>query len=408
MSDVNSWGRLLTLLDAGTRGKLPADARRIRVVNVLAITSFSVSTTYTVLFAIAGLNTSFYGNLVYQAALASIPFLHRFGFSIAGIVLATTSAFALVTQAYTVGLAYGLHLYYFVFPAVVFLIFKRRWMAVTFTCAAFACFAAVHLLAKDRAAEFPLNEHISYLATSLLAILMIGATILYAFLQVERAEAVAERERQRSESILLNVLPAAIADRLKLMPNAMIADGFGSVTILFADIVGFTPRTLTMAPDRLVAFLNRIFTEFDALADSHGLEKIKTIGDAYMVAGGIPKARADHVEAIADMALDMITTTKRLSLETNETLEVRIGVHTGPAIAGVIGVRKFAYDVWGHTVNMAARMEAHSVSGRIHVTQSVRDALADRYAFEARGLIDVKGVGLVETWFLVGRLPPTA
>jgi len=393
------------LVNLGTRRSDPADARRIRVVNVLSIASLVVSTPYTVLYEIAGLYDAFYGNLAYQAILVSIPFLHRFRHNIGALVLAASSTAALLGQASALGLAFGLHLFYFVFPAAGFLIFDRRWIGLAFTAIAFGCFAAAHLYFRNRASDFPLDDNLSYLASAFLAILIISATILYAFLQVERAEAVAERERQRSDDILSNILPAPIADRLKTNPNAMIADAFDSVTILFADIVGFTPRTRTMEPDRLVAFLNRIFTEFDALADRHGLEKIKTVGDAYVAAAGIPEPKSDHLEAVADTALEMIGTAERLGQDMKEPLQIRIGIHTGPAIAGVIGARKFAYDVWGHTVNMAARMEAHGVPSRIHVTRDVRDALSERYIFEPRGLVDIKGVGPIESWFLVGNRP---
>jgi class 3 adenylate cyclase len=180
------------------------------------------------------------------------------------------------------------------------------------------------------------------------------------------------------------------------------------VTILFADIVAFTPRAEGRAASEVVGFLNRVFTEFDRLAVRHGLEKIKTIGDAYMVAAGMPDPRADHAEAVAEMALDMLEAARRLGDGTGEAVHVRIGFHAGPAVAGVIGTRKFFYDVWGDTVNTAARLESQGAADRIQVTRATRDLLADRYVFERRGEIALKGKGLAETWWLAGRRPEAA
>lgn len=189
-------------------------------------------------------------------------------------------------------------------------------------------------------------------------------------------------------------------DRLVIVA---IADKYDRVTLLFADVVNFTPKANLLSPEELVAFLNRIFSSFDALAEKHGLEKIKTIGDAYMVAGGLPEAQPDQVTTAANMALDMLETVRRLSGELGEEISVRIGIHTGPAVAGVLGRRKLFYDVWGDTVNTAARMEAFGSPGRIQVTEAVYRLLHGAYAFEERGMIDVKGKGPMPVYFLLHR-----
>ncbi|HEV8572167.1 MAG TPA: adenylate/guanylate cyclase domain-containing protein [Actinomycetota bacterium] len=218
----------------------------------------------------------------------------------------------------------------------------------------------------------------------------------------EKAMAALRIEREKSERLLLNVLPEPIAGRLK-EGEGIIADGFPEVTVLFADIVDFTPLSDRLAPDEVVALLDEVFTAFDRLADDRGLEKIKTIGDAYMVAGGIPVPRPDHAEAVAEMALGMLEEVARCSAERGMGLAVRIGIDTGPVVAGVIGRRKFIYDLWGDTVNTASRMESHGLAGAIQVTPATYERLHDRYEFEQRGPVAVKSKGKMTTYMLVGR-----
>jgi guanylate cyclase len=226
------------------------------------------------------------------------------------------------------------------------------------------------------------------------------AFVVYLVLQY----VVAERDRAQSETdrLLHNILPITIADRLRA-GEQRIADDYPSVTVLFADVAGFTPLAHELTADEVVAVLDRAFTLFDGLADEHGLEKIKTIGDAYMAVAGAPVPRDDHVRAAADMALGMLDAVQVCSREVNRALQVRIGLHTGSAMAGVIGQRKFIYDLWGDAVNIASRMETLGVPGSIHVTEQVRAALGDEYLFEDRGVLDVKGLGEMHTYFLTGR-----
>jgi len=183
----------------------------------------------------------------------------------------------------------------------------------------------------------------------------------------------------------------------------VIADAFPEVTVLFADIVDFTRRSQRIGPAQVVAALNELFSAFDRLAQRHGLEKIKTIGDAYMVAGGLPQPRPDHAEAVAEMALAMQAEVTRRTDPSGQPLQVRIGIDTGPVEAGVIGTSKFSYDLWGDTVNTASRMESHGVAGCIQVTERTYQRLRDGYRFQRRGPIQVRGMGEMVTYFLVGR-----
>ena len=226
------------------------------------------------------------------------------------------------------------------------------------------------------------------------------ATTAYVLLQYfVRAR---DREHARSERLLLNVLPEPIAARLKI-EEGIIADAYQGVTVLFADIVGFTPLSERLSAEELVALLDRVFARWDVLAAEQGVEKIKTIGDAYMVASGIPLPRHDHAEAIAEVALQMGPEVKRLAAESGLELEIRIGVDSGPVVAGVIGRAKFIYDLWGDTVNTASRMESHAQPGTIQVTERTYERLRRRYELHPRGSIEVKGKGTMTPYLLVGR-----
>ncbi len=225
-----------------------------------------------------------------------------------------------------------------------------------------------------------------------------------ALVQERLLQRLAAEERKR-DRLLLNILPEAIARRLTDEErHEPIADSFEGATVLFADLVGFTELSAKTSPERLVQILDALFSAFDTLADRHGLEKIKTIGDAYMAAAGVPTPRPDHVEAAARMALDMRDSMAGLAQAQGLALQVRIGIHTGPVVAGVIGSRKFIYDLWGDTVNTASRMESHGLPGTVHVTGAVAEALRGRFHLESRGERDIKGKGRMETHVLVGPM----
>ncbi|HZB58059.1 MAG TPA: adenylate/guanylate cyclase domain-containing protein [Actinomycetota bacterium] len=260
-------------------------------------------------------------------------------------------------------------------------------------------FLAVTDLPSDFAGRL-LSGAVSDLAL-LAAVLLLGEAVRgRRALDAEHRLLLAERER--SERLLLNVLPAPIAARLK-QGEEVIADGFPEVTVLFADLVDFTRRSQETTPERVVRVLDDLFSALDQLAERHGLEKIKTVGDAYMAVGGLPEPRPDHAQAVAEMALDVREEVARHLDPGGEPLAVRIGIDTGPVVAGVIGRRKFSYDLWGDTVNTASRMESQGVAGCIQVTDRTYRRLRDRYRFERRGPVQVKGKGELVTWFLVGR-----
>lgn len=219
------------------------------------------------------------------------------------------------------------------------------------------------------------------------------------------AEEAVRFQQEQTERLLLNILPGPIAERLKFQENT-IADSFAEVTVLFADIVNFTEIASRTSPTELVKLLNKIFSLFDQLADRYHLEKIKTIGDAYMVVGGLPIPREDHAEAIAEMALDMQEAISKFQALDGEPFRLRIGINTGPVVAGVIGIKKFIYDLWGDTVNIASRMESHGIAGGIQVTDTTYKILQNKYLFEQRGVIHVKGKGDMLTYILYGKNNP--
>jgi guanylate cyclase len=210
-------------------------------------------------------------------------------------------------------------------------------------------------------------------------------------------------EQERSERLLLNILPRSVVERLK-HGESKIADSHEAATIMFADLVDFTRISDGMQPEALVDLLNKVFSRFDRLTEKYGVEKIKTIGDAYMVVCGAPEPRHDHAEAIANLALDMQQALIELSVATGKTLMMRIGINSGPVIAGVIGSSKFSYDLWGDTVNMASRMEHYGLSNVIQVTEATYRLLAGKFRFEKRDPITVKGKGRVQTYLLLGRI----
>ena len=240
------------------------------------------------------------------------------------------------------------------------------------------------------------------LIAAVLVALAVAGKVAKQFASALRALAV---EKDKSERLLLNILPAPIAKQLK-REERTIADSFAEVTVMFADLVGFTELAAQTEPTELVEILNVIFSEFDQLTEEHGLEKIKTIGDAYMVVGGLPVYKHNHAEAIAAMALDMQARITEFCTDTGQTLSIRIGINTGPVIAGIIGTKKFIYDLWGDTVNIASRMESHGLPGSIQVTEVTYERLRQQYLFEERGPIQVKGRGQMNCYLLKAKKEP--
>jgi adenylate cyclase len=228
----------------------------------------------------------------------------------------------------------------------------------------------------------------------------VGGTIVFTLLAVFARQ---RRDAQaRADNLLLNILPRSIADRLKAETRT-IADQFSSASILFADVVDFTPLSERLPPAEVVGILDNLFSHFDVLAERYELEKIKTIGDCYMVAAGVPSARPDHARALALMALDMQAAMRSVDEIGHLGLELRVGINSGPVVAGVIGRKRFLYDLWGDAVNTASRMESHGTSGRIQITRATKELLEDEFVCEPRGTIPIKGKGEIETWYLVAH-----
>ena len=244
-----------------------------------------------------------------------------------------------------------------------------------------------------------------FTSTMLALNIAVGGTIVFILLAVfakQRSEALAalREEQAKAENLLLNILPHSIATRLKAETQP-IADHFGSASILFADVADFTPWSERLSPAEVVGYLDQLFSHFDGLAEQYGLEKIKTIGDCYMVAAGVPTPRPDHAHALALMALDMLGAMRGHEVVGHLGLELRVGINSGPVVAGVIGRKRFLYDLWGDAVNTASRMESHGTPGRIQITRATYELLADEFECEPRGPIAVKGKGEIEAWYLI-------
>ncbi len=403
------WLRRLTDL-----GGLPTDSEELRLRKSVLVLSSSLMATLACIwvgtYAVLGLWLSAAIPFVYQlASVASIYTFartHRFHlFRVSQLLMSLLLPFALQWSLGGFAASSAVALWAFACPVGALLFVGTR-QAVPW----FLAFAALVVLSglidpalADGAPAIPAGVAVSFFVLNVLGVLATVYVLLQYFVRArERALAELEVERAKSERLLLNVLPASVASRLK-ESDEVIADGFDAATVLFADIVGFTPLAQERAPAEVVVLLDRVFAGWDGLAARYGVEKIKTIGDAYMVAAGLPNPREDHVEAIADMALEMGGEVERCAGESGLPLEVRIGIDTGPVVAGVIGRAKFSYDLWGDTVNTASRMESHGVPGAIQVTERARERLRERYELRRRGTIEVKGKGSMTTYLLLGR-----
>ncbi|MEH1939930.1 MAG: adenylate/guanylate cyclase domain-containing protein [Nostoc sp.] len=275
------------------------------------------------------------------------------------------------------------------------------WMHLISQVGTIICYLSLYLLYNPilkNSSAFYVEQGLYFFWT---CIICVFSVYLYERLRKKEfyARKAMELAQQKSERLLLNILPAMIAEQLKQQPTT-IADSFLEVTVLFADIVGFTELSTRTSPAELVELLNTIFCLFDQLAELHGVEKIKTIGDAYMAVAGLPNQSNDHAPAIANMALDMQNAIAIFNAQNNQLFRIRIGISTGPVVAGVIGLKKFAYDLWGDTVNTASRMESHGIAGSIQVCEATYQLLKDKYLLEKRGLIEVKGKGEMMTYIL--------
>jgi len=383
-------------------------ARHLRVLTVTTRIGAVVSGFFGIQGLIVGQDVVWIGmiNLVSGAIFLMIPLLYRFGELVPSLVFFTVAYTSITVVCWHLGTGSGLPFYYLVAATLMVLILGVDHLVLASVLAAIlaATVIALELFVPYNTGVQPgWSFRLGFILTVVSAWGMLVAVVWYALREIRRARTAMEAEYDRSEKLLSNILPASIAERLKDPSRNIIADKYDDASILFADIAGYTKRASDTTPSDLVRFLDRLYTDLDALVDRHGLEKVKTSGDSYMVVSGVPQPRDDHMEALACLALDMADAVAGLKDPQGREVPIRIGLAAGPVVAGVVGARKFFYDVWGDAVNVAARMETTDVEGRIQVPHDVYERLNHAFLLEERGEVDVKGKGVMHTWYLVGR-----
>jgi adenylate cyclase len=392
---------------ARTRLRDATVVRHRRVLNMTAMISAAI----TAFFGVQGL---FIGqewwvsaiNLGSAAVYMLIPRMCGWGEIAAPLVFITVSYTTIVILTVHLGTGTGLQFYFVVAAAIMLVVLGTDHILLACALSAIGAVAVIALeltVPNDTGAQPHWAFMVSFVLTVITAWILVVATIWYALREIRRTREAMEAEYERSEQLLSNILPAEVAERLKDPSRTIIADKYDDASVLFADIAGYTMRASDTPPADLVRFLDRLYTDLDALVDRHGLEKVKTSGDSYMVVSGVPQPRPDHVEALACLALDMADAVADLRDPQGRAVPLRIGLAAGPVVAGVVGARKFFYDVWGDAVNVASRMETTDVEGRIQVPQNLYERLNHAFVLEERGQVDVKGKGVMTTWYLVGR-----
>lgn len=390
-----------SFLTKGTLGYAGNQKRRLILTNVLVSMTVALMLLFAVLFLIVG-GTEILPlvgvNILAAAALSLTPRLHPINPMLGALynlsIWLTYASFTI----YVLGSGSGIHFFFLSGVASAILIMGVQQNVVSMInivvqVSLFMYFDKMHVHPSGLLNVDHTQVSVLYYITVPIAVAFIFCMVLYAFLQAHRAEVMLNKEYEFSENLLARMLPQPIATQLKQEPGKTIANYHDDVTILFADLVGFTPRAETQSPEDLVNFLNALFTRFDLLAERHGLEKIKTIGDAFMVAGGMPEYQKDHAKRVANLALAMKAEAKRFASEIGEDFEMRIGVASGSVVAGVIGTHKPFYDVWGGTVNVAARLEALARPGTVLISEETAQALDDEFKTLKRGAIQLKGMG---------------
>lgn len=382
-------------------------SRPQRVLNFAAWIAAVITAALGVVQTITGEGVLYIGliNLFIALVFLAIPLLHRFGNLIAALVFVAVSYTSLTFVGSQIGTDSGVQFYYLVSASLAVLVLGLDHVVLAGLVVAIGAgltIALQFLVPFDTGIQPRWALHTGFVFTTTGACTLIFATVWYSMREVARAETAMEVEYDRSEALLANILPAEVAAKLKDPAHGTIADRYDDASILFADIAGFTERASEMPPTDLVRFLDRLYTTFDRLVDRHGLEKIKTTGDSYMVVSGVPTPRPDHVEAIAALALDMSRAVADLRDPRGNPVPLRMGIAAGPVVAGVVGARRFFYDVWGDAVNVASRMESTDPLGRIQVPHDVYERLRHAFVLEERGEVQIKGKGPMRTWYLVG------
>jgi adenylate cyclase len=397
------WRRRLTRLAGyGTAGYPEPVRRRLRIMNVAAYLIAAFTLVYTIEQIILDFEVwkpVIYINLVLTTIALGAPFLHRFNDIAGALTLGIAENIGLFVLTYILGTDSGLHMQYFALIAGYFVVLGlgRMKLILALVAAGFVLHLAAWISftqerAPLRVRPYDLDE--LYVTAVVTTFAMVAAVIYYAFRLAEQAQ-------EETDTLLHNILPTSIVDRLKSAPGAIIADELADASVLFADLKGFVSLAKSLGPARTVGLLNIIVSAFDDLAEHWHVEKIKTIGDAYMAAAGVPEPAADHAERLVGMAVSMQATLARISRAENVALALRIGIATGPVLAGVIGAKRLTYDVWGDTVNLASRLEGQSQPGRVLVSGATKAHLERRFALERSGPLELKGFGLEEAWYVV-------
>lgn len=403
--------RLMRLVQLGThRTATPAAARWAITINIVALTAMVLSTTFAVFYSFLDFETLWpvvITNVLWVGGYAAGMRLNWLGRRrrASWMMLATGWANTLIPAAF-LGASTGVYLFLILVPMLGVLMSGPDDHLMPVVVIGFGAIAfAVMPIWFDQPPEVLRGSTVETVlfASSAIGVSVFGSLVaLYFRRLVDIAEVALAEANERSERLLLSILPEPIAGRLKA-EESPIADRVDNVTVLFADLVDSTRLSERLSADELVALLDRIFSHFDDLVEQFGLEKIATIGDCYLAVAGMPVPRTDHAVAAAETALAMRSALSQLQRPGDPPLGMRFGLSSGPVVAGVIGKRKFRYDLWGDTVNIASRMQTHGEPGMIHVTAGVSHALGDQYEFQPRGTIEVKGKGLMETYFLIGQ-----
>jgi adenylate cyclase len=385
-----------------------ANVQRQRLLSVVAAIGASITAGFGVMQLLESEGFGYIGfvNLGVAALYAVIPLLYRFGELIAPLALLTVAYLSMTFLCWHFGTGTGVQFYFVIAAVAVVMVVGIERIGLAIAAAAVGVSLVIALqftVPRDTGAEPPWFITVGFIVNTIAAGVLAVAIVWYGLRQIASAEAAMEQEYARSEALLANILPTTIAERLKDRSGSVIADKYDDASILFADIAGYTERASDTSPEELVAFLDTLYTSLDAVVTRHGLEKIKTSGDAYIVVSGVPQLRPDHLEALADLALNIAEAVAGLTDSRGRAVPLRIGLASGPVVAGVVGSQRFFYDVWGDAVNVASRMESTAAVGRIQVPQPVYQRLSNRFVFEERGDVDVKGKGVMHTWYLVGR-----
>ena len=395
------------LLSLGTAGYPEDVRRRLKIVNCVAYLIGFTTAIYAIQYSIADYNKYrlfIWINVAILILPFAVPWAHRFSDLHGAMLIVAVEFMALFALTMLLGRATGPHLHYLIAPGAAFVMLGvgRTALALWIVLAALLLYLAAHFLFPPEKALISVAGDIQeslYVQTIVTVVVLTAASVWYAFKLVEQA-------RAETDAVLLNTLPAPIVERLKLDPDRLIADGHDEVSVIFTDISGFVALSMKLGPERVVALLNDIVRRFDERAQAYGVEKIKTIGDAYMAVAGVPQPHPRPACAAAALATDMLAIVADARARNDIDLAIRVGIATGPVTAGVIGTHKFSYDVWGDTVNLAARLESASRPGRILVCEKTCDALrrdheaSGECRFEPAGRLEIKGQGQKPAWFI--------